>query len=385
MVYLDFNASTPVDSRVLDLMSNIGVEAVNPGSIQHSSGRKSKQLVDESREHIAELLDVNPQEILFTSGASEGISIALLGFLAGLPEEKRRVLTISTEHKAVLQTLTIAQSLLGAQVNIMPVDSDGVVDWDEIGQLSQSQNYSVLTVMHSNNETGVLQPFEEFTQMGNTECKIFMDCTQSIGKVDLGSYFQVADMAVLSAHKFYGPKGVGVLKISRDLQKLIMPLFAGGGQERGLRGGTQNVPGIAGMALALKNALNDQRQFSENSRYLSKKFLSILDVAEIDYRVIGANATRLTNTLNIRFLGVEAEMLMTHVPEIEVSTGSACNSAVVEPSHVLLAHGLSVTEANECIRFSFGKTTTIHDIEYVGNRVASAVRHILERDLVEVQ
>lgn len=363
-------------------MTSVEKVALNPGSIQHKSGQKSQALMESARNSMSDLLGVSPQELIFTSGASEGAAIAILGVLAKLPPERRGIILSATEHKAIIQSAETARMLFDARVSALEVDPSGRVNFEQLETLLSTGTYGLVAVMRSNNETGVIQDTELVSRLSHRHgAMFFCDVTQSIGKEDVSEVFSEADFAVFTAHKFYGPKGSGALYARRALQGMMLPIMGGGGQERGFRGGTPNVSGIAGMQEALRLATEDLLRSTDNFKFLSNALRSGLSESGVDFVEIGSGAKRLENTINLRVVGVEADALMANMPDVEISTGSACNSAVVEPSHVLLAHGLSVEEANQCIRISFGKSTLIEDIHFAVEEIAKAVSRIRQIEL----
>lgn len=386
MVYLDFNASTPLSAEVAQAMSDVEQVALNPGSIQHKSGQMSQALLENARKSVSDLLGFSQQELIFTSGASEGTAITILGVLAKLPLERRGIILSSTEHKAVIHAAETARKLFNARVVFVDVDESGILNFEELESLLASGKYGIVAVMHSNNETGVIQDTEHVSQLAHKHGAVFFcDVTQSIGKEDLGQVFSHSDFAVFSAHKFYGPKGSGALYATRNTQKMMQPLMVGGGQERGLRGGTPNVAGIVGLRQALNLAMSNLEVSKDRFRLLANTFRSGLSESLVEFIEIGSGASRLENTMNLRVLGVDADILMSNMPDVEISTGSACNSAVVEPSHVLLAHGLSAEEASQCIRVSFGTNTSVDEVNFAVKEIAIAVAHIRQNELAVQQ
>jgi len=382
MVYLDFNATTPLDPRVELAMSELPSFIANPGSIQHYSGMQAKNLLEESRESVANSLGASSQEIIFTSGSSEGVSLSVLGISPQLVRQSTGILVVTTEHKAVLNAASMARKLFNVNIDYVGVNQQGLIDLNELDSQLRTGKFSFLAVMHSNNETGVVQDIRAIAEMAKEHgVLIFCDLTQSIGKIPVSEILTLVDFAVMSAHKFYGPKGIGVLYAKRDAQKVLDSLVPGGGQERGLRGGTPNVPGAFGLAKSLEFSMEDMETNSSKYAVLSHRFISNLIDLKINFEQIGEFAPRLSNTLNLRFNGYEADSLMANMPDVEVSTGSACNSAVVEPSHVLLAHGIGVLAANECIRFSFGISTTPEEIDFTCRRLAEAMSRIEQKSL----
>ena len=363
-------------------MARVEKVALNPGSIQHKSGQKSKTLMENARNNISDLLEISPQEVIFTSGASEGAAITILGVLAKLPQKQRGIIVSATEHKAIIQAAETARILFNARVSVLEVDQCGIVNYQQLESLLATGTYGLVSVMRSNNETGVIQDTEIVSQLTKKYGALFFcDITQSIGKEDASKVFREADFAVFTAHKFYGPKGSGLLYVARPVQGMIQPILGGGGQERGFRGGTPNVAGIVGMHEALRIAICEVNNSRDNFRFLNNSFRSGLVKIGVDFVEIGSGADRLENTINLRVVGIDAEALMANMPDVEISTGSACNSAVVEPSHVLLAHGLSAEEANQCVRISFGTSTVIQDIDFAVENISMAVARIRQIEL----
>lgn len=361
MVYLDYNATTPLEGRVLARMEEVPPHIGNPGSIQHRHGLLAETFLENSRTQIAEILGFLAQEVIFTSGASEAAAIALYGFAlhpaSKPPASKKRILTTRLEHKAVLETLENICGLTNYVVEFVPVMSNGLVD---IQALQEMTTADVLfgCFMPVNNETGIIQDLEVIADtLHRHGALLISDFTQAIGKVPLSDLGKV-DAAFLSGHKIYGPTGTGLLLVRRLAQKQMFNLLHAGGQERGLRGGTQNVRGAVGLAEAIKMAI---AEFRENYlKYESLRDLFIRELRHLGVQFELNSDINLTvpNTLNFQILGIGGDELLANCRELSVATGSACNSANPEPSHVLLGMGLGFKRASESIRVSLGKATT---------------------------
>lgn len=361
MLYLDYNATTPIDGRVRARMEEVPENLGNPGSIQHHHGLTAETYLENSRELMAELLGFTPQEVIFTSGASESAAIALYG-LSLFPKDgksagKKRILTTRLEHKAVLETLENISQLSEYQVEFVPVTSEGLVDLETFKTIV-SNDVLFGCFMSVNNETGTIQDLEEIADvLHNSEAFLVSDFTQAVGKTTIESLSKV-DVAFLSSHKIYGPAGMGLLLARRQTQKRMFKIFHGGGQERGLRGGTQNVRGAVGIAEAIKIAI---AEFSYNDlkyQALRRFFLEELRNAGVRFQLNGENSSSVSNTINFQIIGVDSDELIANCRELSVASGSACNSANPEPSHVLLGMGLGFKRASESIRVSLGNVTT---------------------------
>lgn len=377
MVYLDFNASTPVDQRILPAIAEAHGAFGNPSSSHHAAGQQAAELLEEARSRVANLVDRPAQDVVFTSGATEATVLGLLGAMLGA-ESRPNIVVSATEHKAVIAAADTAARLRGGEVRTVPVGQDGVVDVDRL-QALVDDTVAVVAVMAANNETGVLGPVPEAIELAQSAGAIsFVDATQFLGKASHGDTIAHADIVVCSSHKIYGPKGAGAIVASRHIQKSMIPLASGGGQERGIRGGTQNTPSIVGFGLAAELALKEQTTDASRIGQLASTLLTTLRNRLSDVEVNASAAERLSNTLNLRFVGADAEAVMTSMPNVLVSAGSACQSAVPSPSHVLLAMGLSSTAASESLRISLGRPTTELEIEEAADAIVAAVTRVRE-------
>ena len=368
-VYLDYNATTPVDQRVVDeMLPYFNSMYANPGST-HLFGLDVKEAMDDATEKIAELISANPKEIIYTSGATEAINLALKGFekING----KNHIITVKTEHKAVLDTcLYLEQN--GFSVTYLSVGKDGLINLDELKNEINDKTLMVCT-MYVNNETGVIQPIREISEIAhNSGSFVFCDATQALGKIPVNVKDLGIDLLAFSAHKFYGPKGIGALYIDSKIKKNMSSQIHGGGQQFNLRSGTMNVPGIIGMGKAAEIALSeiqqDHQRIKELRDHLENSLLEIPGT-----HINGEKNNRICNTTNICFSGVNSEQMILSLGNICVSSGSACNATTSKPSHVLKAMGMNDLDALSSIRFSLGKFTTKSEIEMAVEKVQKTV------------
>lgn len=380
-IYLDYNASTPVDGAVLAAMQPWLAEAfANPAS-HHQPGRMAQAAVDDARAQLADLIGARPAEIIFTSGATEATNLGLLGAISALPNDRRRVLGAVTEHKAVLEPLAWAQDH-GYWIDLVPVRPNGLLDLDHLAA-SLSTDVGLVTVMLANNETGVIQPLGHINELAHRVGAItHTDATQAAGRLAIDVDEFSVDMASLSGHKIYGPKGVGALYVRRGTQ--VTPLLHGGDQERGLRPGTLNVPGIVGMgaaaAIAATRRVTDEQHFAHLietlQTELSRKACEPVDIV-LEPSVAPA-PPRLANTRNWRFVGADADAVMANAASLALSSGSACTSSVPGPSHVLQAMLGDHEAASECLRISVGRPTTSAEIVEAAEVLAAAINRVRE-------
>lgn len=378
-IYLDYNATTPIDPRVLEeMMPYLSENYGNPSSI-HSFGRKGKEALDKAREQVSQLISASPKEVVFTSGGTEAANFAIKSTARSLLREKgSHIVTTRVEHECVLESLKFLEKE-GFQVTYLGVNSDGLIDLEELKEAITDETILV-SCMYANNETGVIFPIDKIAEIVKERGVIFhTDAVQAAGKIDIDLEEIPADLLSISAHKFYGPKSVGALFIrdSFSQQISLTPLIHGGGQERGKRSGTENIPGIVGLGSASDIASNEMRQ--DESRIIELRdqlFQSITQ--DIDgVKLNGLLENMLWNTLNLSFEGVEGESLSMNldIEGVAVSTGSACSEGTVDPSHVLSAMGLSKGEAASSVRISLGRFTEKEEIDYI----ASIFPMIVER------
>jgi cysteine desulfurase len=366
-VYLDYHATTPVDPRVLDAMlPYFGAKFGNAASHGHSYGWEAGKAVDLGRQQLAELAGATPKEIIFTSGATESNNLAIKGSGA------THIVTTAIEHKSVLHSA----KRLGCRVTIVPPRRDGLVDLDQLRDAIGSEP-TLVSVMYANNEIGTVQPMREIGAICRERgALLHCDAAQAYGKVPLNAGTDSIDLLSITAHKMYGPKGVGALYIRRKGARLV-PQIDGGGHEGGMRSGTLNVPGIVGFGQAAAIALREMPEEARRLAALRDRLLARLS-AEVELSINGTMEHRLPGNLNVSFPGARADAIILSVPEIALSTGSACTTGSVEPSHVLRAIGLSTDAALSSVRFGLGRFTTAEDVDYAAGRVAGAVKKLRE-------
>ena len=368
-VYLDYNATTPADQRVVDAMLPYFNQIYANSGSSHLFGLTIKEAVEQSTEQIAKLISANPKEITYTSGATEAVNLALKGIEK--KEGKNHIITVKTEHKAVLDTcLHLEQQ--GFNITYLNVGKDGLIDLDELEKQINDKTLMVC-VMFVNNETGVIQPIKEIAEIARQKgCFVFCDATQAVGKIPVNVKDFGIDLMAFSAHKFYGPKGVGALYISSELKKNMNSQIHGGGQQFNLRSGTLNVPGIIGMGkaaeIAIEEMQKDAQYIKELRDFLENSLLKIPDTY-----INGDKNNRIFNTTNICFTGVNSEQMILRLGNICVSNGSACNAITSKPSHVLKAMGMNDLDALSSIRFSLGKFTTLAEIETAVEKIRTIV------------
>ena len=366
-VYLDSHATTPVDPRVLEFMLPYFSEQFgNAASKNHGYGNDAHAAVEQSRSALAKAINARDSEIIFTSGATESINLAIKGLASSGPESKRHLITVATEHKAVLDCHEFLESQ-GFSVTYLPVDSEGILD---LGQLKDNitPETGLVSVMHANNEIGVIQDVHAIGQIcTNAGVHFFCDATQSLGKLPIDVQKNNIHMLAASAHKIYGSKGVGMLYLRRSNPRMKPdPVIHGGGHERGFRSGTLNVPGIVGFGKAVEIARREMKKENEHLGSLRDRLEEGLLSAISGAKVNGHQEKRLAHNLNIVLPGVDAEALMINLKEdIACSSGSACTTAAVLPSHVLSALGLEESDIHSSLRFGLCRDQTAEDIERV--------------------
>src|SRR5437667_883891 len=378
-IYMDNHATTPVDPRVLEEMLPYFTDRFgNAASRNHSFGWAGEEAVETARERIAKLIGATAKEIIFTSGATESDNLAIKGVAEMYREKGNHIITAVTEHKAVLDTCKRLEKY-GYRVTYMPVQKDGLVDLDDLKRAIDDKTILV-TIMAANNEIGVLQPIAEIGKLCHEKGVIFhTDATQAVGKVPVDVIKQNLDLVSISAHKMYGPKGVGALYVRRKSPRVqLAPLIDGGGHERGMRSGTLNVPGIAGLgkacAICYEDMPQESRRMAALRDRLRDKIMSSMDEVYIN----GSAEHRLPGNLNISFAYVEGESLLMGINDVAVSSGSACTSATLEPSYVLKALGTGDDLAHSSIRFGLGRFNTAAEVDYVAARVVETVKRLRE-------
>ena len=373
-LYLDYHATTPVDPRALaEMLPFFSERFGNPHSRQHAWGWEADKAVDAARRRIAALINANPAEVVFTSGATESNNLAIKGAAERLPDRGRHVVTVVSEHKSVLDACTRLERS-GVEVTRLAVGPDGLIDLDRL-RAAIAPGTILVSVMAANNEIGTLQPLAEIGAMAHERGALFhTDAAQAAGKIPIDVEAMRIDLLSLTGHKFYGPKGAGALFVRRRNPKVsLAPQIDGGGQENGLRSGTLNVPGIVGLGCAAEICRVEMADESVRLRALRDRLLGGLRSHLDDVRVNGSMDARLPHNLHVSFGGVEGEALLMALGDLAVSTGSACSSGSHAPSHVLQAIGAVGPQAGASIRFGLGRTTTANEIDFAIDRVAAVV------------
>jgi cysteine desulfurase len=374
-VYLDNQATTRCDPRVLQAMlPYFSDDYGNPHSAEHVMGRRAEQAVELARARVAELVGADEKEIVFTSGATEANNMAIKGaarFAARMGNHRRRVITVATEHKCVLEAVADLEAE-GFDPVFLPVRQDGTLDPEQMREALETPTLLV-SVMAVNNETGVIQDIPGLAAVAKQAGALFhSDLAQAVGKVPVDLSGWQVDLGSISGHKLYGPKGIGVLFVRRRPRVRLAPLFSGGGQERGLRSGTLPAPLIVGLGEACRLAGIEMADEAQRVGALRARLLNDLRAAIPGLQVNGTMQARIAGNLNLTFPVVAAAELMRGVPDLCVSTGSACSSAVIEPSYVLRALGLSDEAASRTLRLGIGRFTSAADIDYAANALAAA-------------
>ncbi|HZF63347.1 MAG TPA: IscS subfamily cysteine desulfurase [Chitinophagaceae bacterium] len=370
-IYMDYNATTPCDERVVQAMLPYFTESFgNAASRSHAFGWKASEAVEYAREQVAELIGAIPQEVIFTSGATESCNLAIKGVCDLYASKGNHIITTEIEHKAVIDTCRQLEKT-GTEVTYLKVNTDGFISVDEL-QAAIRPSTILLAVMYANNEIGVVQPMREISAIAKRSGVIFFaDATQAIGKIPVDVQADGIDLMAFSAHKMYGPKGCGALYVRRKNPRVrLTAQLHGGGHERDMRSGTLNVPGIVGMGAAAALSLHHQ---SGEMRFLRDKLEERLLKIEGTH-VNGSRQFRLPNTVNIAFEHVDGNALLIALQkDMALSSGSACTSASLEPSYVLKAIGLKDELAKSSLRFSVGRYTNEEEINYVTEKVSEAV------------
>mgnify|MGYP001073309580 CR=1 FL=1 len=377
-IYLDNNATTPLDPRVLEAMLPYFTEKFgNAASRNHAFGWVAEEGVDYAREQVAKLIGCTEKEIIFTSGATEADNLAIKGVFEMYKEKGNHIITAVTEHKAVLDTCKHLEKN-GARVTYLGVNEDGLIDLAEL-EAAMTPETILVSIMYGNNEIGVIQPVKEIAAIAHKHGALFMtDATQAVGKIPVDVNADGIDLMAFSAHKMYGPKGVGVLYVRRKNPRVkVTAQMDGGGHERGMRSGTLNVPGIVGLGKACELCRLEMESESIRLAALRDKLESTLSKMEESY-VNGNTQHRLPHVANISFKYVEGEGLMMAMSDLAVSSGSACTSASLEPSYVLKSLGLSDDLAHSSIRYGLGRFTTEAEIDQAIEVTQKAVNHLRE-------
>ena len=378
-IYLDYNATTPTDPRVVEAMLPFFTEIYgNAASRNHSFGWTAEEGVSKARNIIGEAIGATGKEIVFTSGATESDNMAVLGVAEFYHEKGKHIITSPIEHKAVVDPCQALEQK-GYEITFLDVDEHGRIDLNQL-EASIREDTVLVSLMAGNNEIGTLNPLKEIGQMTRERGVLFhCDATQGVGKIPIDVETMNIDLLSMTAHKIYGPKGIGALYVRRKKPRVrITPIMFGGGHERGFRSGTLNVPGIVGFGKAIELAMEEISSEAERQIGLRQHLYKRL-TDELDYVFLNGHPTeRLPNNLNLSFGYVEGESLMMGISEIAVSSGSACTSASLEPSYVLRSMGVGDDLAHSSVRFGFGRYTTMEEVNYAADKVIGAVKRLRE-------
>ncbi|HEY4710124.1 MAG TPA: IscS subfamily cysteine desulfurase [Candidatus Acidoferrales bacterium] len=378
-IYMDNQATTAVDPRVLEAMLPYFSEKFgNAASRNHEFGWKAEEAVENARAQIARLIRASPREIVFTSGATESDNLAIKGVAEASRGKGNHIVTQVTEHKAVLDACKRLEKS-GWDVTYLPVAPDGRVSVDDLRRAITPKTV-LISIMYANNEIGVVQPIAEIGKIAKEKKIVFhVDGVQAVGKIPVDVQKDGIDLLSISAHKIYGPKGVGALYVRRkDPRVEVAAIIDGGGHERGMRSGTLNVPGIVGLGKACEICQKDMPEEIERLRRLRDKLREAI-MGRLDGTAVnGSIAHRLPNNLNLSFSGVEGDALLMGINDVAVSSGSACTSAMIEPSYVLRALGVSDDLSHSSIRFGLGRFNNEEEVEYVADRVVETVKRLRE-------
>lgn len=379
-IYLDYQATTPMDVRVLEeMMPYMTVKFGNAASRNHAYGWEAEQAVEKAREQVASVIGAEPKEVIFTSGATESDNIALKGAVQMYKQKGDHIITMNTEHKAVLDTCHRLEREGQAKVTYLDPKSDGIIDLQELENAITDKTI-MIAIMMANNEIGVIQPVKQIGELCRKHNIVFFtDAVQAVGKIPVDVNEMNIDVLSLSGHKIYGPKGVGALYVRRKKPRVkLSPVIDGGGHERGMRSGTLNVPGIVGLGKAIELCAKEMQEESKRLTALRDRLkdgiMSQLDETYIN----GSYEHRLPHNLNISFAYVEGEGLLMGMKDLAVSSGSACTSASLEPSHVLKSLGVGEELAHSSIRYSFGRFTTQEEIDFAIQQTVQAVNRLRE-------
>jgi cysteine desulfurase len=372
MIYMDHSATAPVDPAVFEAMKPYFIDSFGNASTLYSLGREGRRAMESARKQVASIINADPKEIIFTSGGTESDNIAIKGTVYRLKNKGNHIITSNIEHPAVTETCKYLAKH-GFDVTYVPVDNDGIVKASDVEDAITDKTI-LITIMHANNEIGTIQPIAEIGKIAHEKGIYFhTDAVQSVGKIPVDVNELNVDMLSLSSHKLYGPKGIGALYIKKGVR--LEPILHGGGHERGIRPGTENVPGIVGLGKACEiSQENLEKEMQELTRLRDKLIKAVLEENEEAY-LNGHPTQRLPGNVNFRFTGIEGESLILHLDSkgIAASTGSACSSTKLEPSQVLMAIGLKEVEAHGSLRISLGRDNTEEQIDYVIKSIKEVV------------
>jgi len=374
MIYIDHSATSPVDPEVFEAMKPYFTDSFGNASTLYSLGREGKKAMESAREEVASIIGAEAKEIIFTSGGTESDNIAILGAAYKLKKKGNHIITSDIEHPAVDETCRYLEKN-GFTVTYLPVYEDGIVKVKDLEDAITDKTI-LITIMHANNEIGTIQPITEIGRIAHENNIYFhTDAVQTVGKIPVNVKELNVDMLSLSAHKLYGPKGIGALYLRQGVR--IEPIMHGGGHEKGIRPGTENVPGIVGLGKACSIAKENLQMDAQKLTSLREMLIDNVLAENEDSYLNGHRTKRLPNNANFRFTGIEGESLILHLDAkgIATSTGSACSSIKLEPSHVLMAIGLKEVEAHGSLRISLGHENTEEDIEYT----ITAIKEVVEK------
>ena len=362
-IYLDYQATTPVDPKILEkMLPFFSVNFANPHSNNHQDGRSANEVIEEARENVANLINAQSSEIIFTSGATESNNLALKSIAKNYFENKCQIISCKTEHKCVLESCHELDKE-GFKVTYLDVDEEGLINIDELENILKKEK-SLVSIMMANNETGVIQDVKKIGELCKKYNSIFhSDIAQSIGTQKIDVNEMRIDACSISAHKIYGPKGIGALYVSNNIKNTLRPLMSGGGQEMGLRSGTQSPALCVGLGEACKDLTENREKYDEHFREIKSALLSGLINSKLDYDINGSVEKRIPNNLNISIKGKVAEQLFNFMPHIALSSGSACTSGTIERSHVLSSMKLDDARIDGSFRISAGRNTTKEEIK----------------------
>ncbi|KAF7295522.1 tRNA splicing protein [Mycena indigotica] len=375
-IYLDMQATTPVDPRVLDAMLPYMTDQYgNPHSRTHAYGWEAEQAVEDARKHVADLIGADPKDIVFTSGATETNNMAIKGVARFHKEKKRHIITTQTEHKCVLDSCRKLQEE-GFDVTYLPVQSNGIISLSEL-EAAIRPDTSLVSIMTVNNETGVIQPMKEIGALVRKHRGVYLhtDAAQAVGKIPVDVNEMNVDLMSISGHKIYGPKGIGAAYVRRRPRVRLEPIINGGGQERGLRSGTLSTPLVVGIGEAARIAKLEMSRDHKHISKLSNRLLQRIN-SQVEHVVRNGDANGYPGCVNLSFSYVEGESLLMALKDIALSSGSACTSASLEPSYVLRALGAAEDMAHSSLRFGMGRFTTEAEVDFVVDHIVRTVQKL---------
>jgi len=377
-IYLDYQATTPTDPRVFEVMiPYFTTKFGNPHSRSHSFGWEAEEGVEHARMQVAKLINSDPREIIFTSGATESNNLAIKGIAKFYGSKKKHIITVSTEHKCVLDTCKHLEQE-GFHVTYLPVQSNGLIDL-EILKSTITDQTMLVSVMALNNEIGVIQPLAEIGKICRQHGAFFhSDIAQAFGKIPIDVEECNIDLASISSHKIYGPKGIGALYVRKKPRVRLSPIINGGGQERNMRSGTLPTPLIVGFGEAAEIAQNEMDKDYQHIKILSDRFINEITTAIPHVYLNGDKKYRYPGNINLSFAYVEGESMILAIKDLAVSSGSACTSSSLEPSYVLRAMGVDEETAHTSIRFGIGRFTTKEEIDYAAKLIISKINNLRE-------